>query len=169
MKSVKKLMLAIVFAMIISLGLFSSTLSAKAESANAIEQMTPWILTFDNGQIVHIKKENQQYIEVASNSISVTYMDTTGETSGGYFEIWVPDIGVVPERPISDTMYLENGQTQTFDLGGTVTFRYKTGDDTSYSGGFTSVSMYISRSIITSDRISTNYVCLLYTSDAADD
>ena len=59
MKSVKKLMLAIVFAMIISLGLFSSTLSAKAESANAIEQMTPWILTFDNGQIVHIKKENQ--------------------------------------------------------------------------------------------------------------
>lgn len=158
MKSVKKLMLAIVFAMIISLGLFSSTLSAKAESANAIEQMTPWILTFDNGQIVHIKKENQQYIEVASNSISVTYMDTTGETSGGYFEIWVPDIGVVPERPISDTMYLENGQTQTFDLGGTVTFRYKTGDDTSYSGGFTSVSMYISRSIITSDRISTNYV-----------
>ena len=108
MKSVKKLMLAIVFAMIISLGLFSSTLSAKAESANAIEQMTPWILTFDNGQIVHIKKENQQYIEVASNSISVTYMDTTGETSGGYFEIWVPDIGVVPERPISDTAKLKH-------------------------------------------------------------
>lgn len=64
MKSVKKLMLAIVFAMIISLGIFSSTLSAKAESANAIEQMTPWILTFDNGQIVHIKKKTNNTLRL---------------------------------------------------------------------------------------------------------
>lgn len=158
MKSVKKIMLAIVFAMIISFGLFSSVLSAKAESANAIEQLTPWILTFDNGQVVHIKKENQQYIEVASNRISVTYMDTTGNTSGGYFEIWVPDVGIVPEMPISETMYIENGQTQTFDLGGTITFKYKTTNDLDRNDDFVDVRMLVSRSIITTDRITTEYV-----------
>lgn len=119
MKRVKNLFVAF-FALFIGIGMFYS---AKEVKASEEEVFSPWILSFDAGLTVNVMETNN-YFEVRSTCFSVTYSDPTGETTGGYFDIWLEDIGVVPYCKVVEYQYIANGETITYQIGGLIWFGY---------------------------------------------
>ena len=76
MKSVKKFFFAF-FALLMSFGLFSALTNAKAD---VVVQVTPWTLSFDNGDVFNVMEDDNS-LSVVANAFSVTYLDTTGNTT----------------------------------------------------------------------------------------
>lgn len=59
-----------------SFGLFSALTNAKAD---VVVQVTPWTLSFDNGDVFNVMEDDNS-LSVVANAFSVTYLDTTGNT-----------------------------------------------------------------------------------------
>lgn len=76
MKSVKKFFFAF-FALLMSFGLFSALTNAKAD---VVVQVTPWTLSFDNGDVFNVMEDDNS-LSVVANAFSVTYLDTTGNNN----------------------------------------------------------------------------------------
>ena len=140
------------FALLVTFGLVNTVSKVKASSDVVV---TPWTLSFDNGQVVNIV-EDQSYISVVSNGFSVTYNDLTGETSGGYFDLWVECPGVVPYEAIIEEKYIANGETLTYQIGGHLYFVYHSYNEEMQYMDREWVSLFVDRSIVSSNRIYTN-------------
>ncbi len=152
MKSVKRLFF--VFFMVLVGTVCVCTI--KNVEASAAVQMTPWTLSFDNGQVVPISKEQTSF-SVVANSFSVTYNDLTGETSGGYFDIWVECFGVVPYEPRIEQQYIANGETLTYQMGGNLYFVYHYYNEEAQYDDRMWIPFKVDRSIVSSNRIVTNF------------
>ena len=154
MKSVKKIFVAF-FALFVGIMLVSATTKAKADSE--VPNSTPWILTFEDGTVVNIR-EGEKGIRVLANSLTISYFDATGKTEGGYFDLWQEDR--VPEvfNKVIEDQYVKNGETITIPYAGYLTFVYQLLDNDGDSWTSKSYSIYLDRSILTTDRIHTNFI-----------
>ena len=154
MKSVKKIFVAF-FALFVGIMLVSATTKAKADSE--VPNSTPWILTFDDGSVVNIR-EGETGIRALANSFTITYFDTTGKTEGGYFDLWREEL--VPEvfNKVIEEQYVKNGETITIPYAGYLTFVYQLLDNDGDSWTSKSYGIYLDRSILTTDRIHTNFI-----------
>ena len=148
MKSVKKFFFAF-FALLMSFGLFSALTNAKAD---VVVQVTPWTLSFDNGDVFNVMEDDNS-LSVVANAFSVTYLDTTGNTTGGYFDVFRESLHMEGIDPYVTDQYIQNGQTLTFNLGGPITLRFHSADPT---GEYKWFELYLYRSIIDTNRIVTN-------------
>lgn len=114
--------------------------------------LTPWTLSFDD-KVVNIH-ENEPGFSTNSNQITIRYNDTSGQTSGGYFDLWLEDIGVVPYYPYIEHEYIQNGQSRTYECGGNVWFHYyfmENGMETK-----TEISFFMDRDL--ENRLRTNFI-----------
>ncbi len=154
MKSVKKIFFAF-FALFVCMILVSTTTKAKAYSE--VPNSTPWILTFDDGTVINIR-EGEKGIKVRANSFTVTYFDATGNTEGGYFDLWKEDR--VPEvfNQLVYNQYVKNGETMTISHAGYLTFNYRLLENDGESWKICSYGINLDRSILTTDRIQTNFI-----------
>ncbi|MCM1350122.1 MAG: Ig-like domain-containing protein [Prevotella sp.] len=153
MKSVKKIFVAF-FALFLGIMLVSATTKAKAYSK--VPNSTPWILTFEDGTVVNIR-EGEGGIRVLANSFTVSYFDATGKTEGGYFDLWREEL--VPEvfNKVIENQYVKNGETITIPYAGYLTFVYHLLDNNGEFLDAKSFGVHLDRSILTSDRIRTNF------------
>ena len=147
MKSVKRLFFAF-FTLLVGSFLLCTVTNAKAST---IVQVTPWTLSFDNGDVVNVMKDDTS-CSVVANSFSVTYFDTTGNTTGGYFDVFRESLHMEGIDPYAMDQYIQNGQTITFNLGGPITLRFHPTD----SGDYQWFYLFLDRSIINTNRIVTS-------------
>lgn len=152
MKSVKKIFFA--FFALVGLVLINGKANVKASEPVA----TPWFITFSNGTVVNIKEGDMGFTTLA-DSFTVSYFDATGATTGGYFDLWGDTRMIEAFLPYVHNKYLANGESMTLNYGGSLEFKYY--QDVNESGIPTnpvSYQLVVHRSILTSNRISTNVV-----------
>ncbi len=156
MKSVKKIFIAF-FALFAGIMLVSATTKVKAYSE--VQNSTPWILTFEDGTVVNIREgETGGEVNVYSNSFTVTYFDATGNTEGGYLNLFTETRYMEAYKPYIVDQYVKNGETITVEKGGRMTLVYEMPSDE--GDWMTNVwySFYVNRSIIDTNRIRTDLV-----------
>ena len=153
MKSVKKIFVAF-FALFVGIMLVSATTKAKAYPEEGLP--TPWTLSFDNGQSINLVTGYNDSVRIKANSISITYNDLTGETTGSHYTLHRESIGVIPYEPYVENQYISNGETQTFDIGGHLIFEYSQYDENFELKEYIRITVVVDRSILHSNRISTS-------------
>ena len=149
MKSVKKIFFAFLV-LLVGIVLLGSASTANAESKVIIS--TPWFITFDDGTVMNIKEGDTELFDVYSDSFTVAYFDATGETEGGYFDLWIE--ARVPEifHPVAQREYLKNGERMSFEIGGKIRFEYEGKNPNYYPISY----FLVHRSIVDTKRIETN-------------
>lgn len=151
MKSVKKLFFAflVLFVGIVLLGSASTT-----NASSAVANSTPWFISFDDGTVMNIREGETGWNDIYSNSFTVTYFDATGQTEGGYFNLWIE--ARTPEifHPVAQGEYLKNGEKMSFEIGGKIQFQYD-GENPDY---YSTCYFMLHRSIVDTNRIRTNVV-----------
>ena len=154
MKSVKKIFVAF-FALFLGIMLVSATTKAKAYPEEGLP--TPWTLSFDNGQSINLVTGYNDSVTVKANSISITYNDPTGETTGSYYTLCKESWGVIHHEPYVWNQYIANGETHTFEIGGSLIFKYYQYDEELELENFISAGVILDRSVLRSNRIATNF------------
>lgn len=156
MKSVKKIFVAF-FALFVGVMLVSATTKVKADSE--VQNSTPWILTFEDGTVVNIREgETGGEVNVYSNSFTVTYFDATGNTEGGYLNLWTETRMGEQYQPYIMNQYVENGKSVTVEKGGYMILVYEMPSDEGDWMINQWYSFYVNRSIVDTNRIRTDLV-----------
>ncbi len=152
MRSVKRIFFA--FFVLLGLVLINSKVNVKASEPVA----TPWFITFSDGTVVNVREGDMGFTALA-DSFTISYFDATGETKGGYFDLWGDTRMIEAFLPYVSQKYLANGESMNFNYGGSLLFKYYQGvNENGVPVNPVSYQLLVHRSILTSDRIRTNVV-----------
>ncbi len=113
--------------------------------ASAIEgNSTPWFFSFDNFGINVV--DIQQSFATNSDKLVITYNDLTGQTTGGYFDLFYEVVTLEQIHPLYEHKWVSQGESIIVHTGGRLFFR----------GSGVEFSFYMHRS--TEAKLHTNFV-----------
>lgn len=152
MRSVKRIFFA--FFALLGLVLINGKANVKASEPVA----TPWFVTFSDGTVVNVREGDMGFTK-AADSFTISYFDATGATTGGYFDLWGETRMIELVEAYAYQQYLANGESISFNHGGQLEFKYyQSVSEAGIPTNPVSYQLVVHRSILTSNRISTNVV-----------